>query len=56
MHDAIMAEFSGSLVDERAEAETPGDGIVTPYPDMSSGTTGDEIELEEAQPRPQSTE
>ena len=39
MHDAVMAEFGGSLVDGNAEAEA----------------VGDEIELEEFQARPQST-
>ena len=42
-----MGEFGGSLVDECVEAEAMGD--VTPDPDMSSGTTGDVIELEEFQ-------
>ena len=48
MHHAVMAEFGDSLVDERIEAEAAGEMIVAPYPDTSSGTTGDEIELEEA--------
>ena len=53
MHDAVMAEFGGSLVDENVEAEAAGDDIVTLDPDMSSGTMVDGIELEEAQPRRQ---
>ena len=53
MHDAVMAEFGGSVVDENVEAEAAGDDIVTLDPDMSSGTMVDGIELEEAQPRRQ---
>ena len=53
MHDAVITEFGGSLVDGNAEAEAAGDDIVTSDPDMSSGTMVDEIELEEAQPRRQ---
>ena len=51
MHDAVMAEFGGSLVDERVEAETAGNAT-----NMSSGTTGDAIELEEFWSQPQSAE
>ena len=40
MHDAIMAEFGGSLSDDSVEAEAVGDEIVTANPD------GDGIELE----------
>ena len=40
MHDAVIAEFGGSLVDESVEAEA----------------TGDVIELEEFQSQPQSAE
>ena len=54
MHNAIMAEFGGSLVDEHVEAETAGN--VTLDPDMSSETTGDVIELEEFLSQPQSAE
>ena len=54
MHDAVMSEFGGSLVDKCVEAETAGD--VTLDPDMSSGMTGDVIELEEFQSQPQSAE
>ena len=54
MHDEVMAEFGGSLVDEHVEAEAAGD--VTPDPDMSSGTIGDMIELEEFQSQPQSAD
>ena len=50
MHDAVMAEFGGSLVDECGEAETAGNAT-----NMSSGTTGDAIELEEFRSQPQST-
>ena len=51
-----MAEFGGSLVDESVEAEAAGDVInMTLDLDMSSGTTVDEIELEEAQHRRQSS-
>ena len=46
MHDAVMAEFGGSLVDDSVEAEAVADDIVTPGPDMLSGMMGDEIELE----------
>ena len=52
IHDAVMAEFGGSLVDESVEAEAAGDVIdMTLDPYMSSGTTVDEIEMEEAQHR-----
>ena len=54
MHNAVIAEFGGSLVDDNVEAEAAGD--VTPAPDVSSGTTGEVIELDEFQSRPQSTE
>ena len=48
MHDAVMAEFGGSLVDDSvAKAEAAADDIVTPGPDMVSGITRDEIELKE---------
>ena len=50
-----MAEFGGSLVDESVEAEAMTDEIVTPDPDMSSETTGDEVEVEAFQSRRQST-
>ena len=50
-----MGEFGGSLVDESVEAEAVGDDIVTQDPDISLGTMGYEIELEEAQPGRQST-
>ena len=40
VHDAVMAEFGGSLADDSVEAKA----------------AGDEIELEESQSRPQSTE
>ena len=42
MHDAIMAEFGGSLVDESAG--------------MPAGTTEDGIELHEHQTQPQDAE
>ena len=51
MHDAVMAEFGGSFVDVGVEAEAARGDIVSLDPDMSSGTTGDEIELEEFQSR-----
>ena len=47
MHNAVMAEFGGSLVDESVEAETARDEIVSPDTDMSSGTTGDAMKLED---------
>ena len=47
VHDAIMEEFGGSLGDDSVEAEATRDEIVTPDPDISSGTTEDDIELEE---------
>ena len=56
IHDAVMAEFGGSLVVDSVEAEAAGDDIVTPDPDMPSGMTEDGIELEEFQSRRQSTE
>ena len=46
MHNAVMAEFGGSLVGKSVEAEAAADEIVS-VPDMLSGTAGDEIELEE---------
>ena len=55
MHDTVMAEFGGSLVDESVEAEAAADDIVTPDPDMSSGMT-EGIELEEFQSRLHSAE
>ena len=51
-----MAEFGGSLVDDSVEAEAARDDIVTLDPNMSAGTTGDGIELEEVQAQPQSAE
>ena len=52
MHDAVMAEFGGSLVvDGNVEAEA---SMEEEDSDMS-GTTGNEIELKETQPRRQST-
>ena len=51
-----MAEFGGSLVDDSIEAEAARDDVMTSDPDMSAGTTGDGIELEEVQPQPQSVE
>ena len=55
MHDAIMAEFGGSLVEDSVDAEATGDEVLTPDPDMLSGTTGNEIKLEEVQSWRQST-
>ena len=52
MHDAVMGEFGGSLVDIEAKAA----GDVTPDPDMSSEMMGDMIKLEEFQSLPQSSE
>ena len=51
-----MAEFGGSLVDDSVESEPAGDGIVTPDPDMSTRTMGDESELDETRPQRQSAE
>ena len=42
----VMAEFGGSLVDDSVEAEAAADKIMTPVPDVLSGTMRDEIELE----------
>ena len=56
MHDAVMAEFGGSLVDERVEAEASADEMVTPDLDMSSGMMGNVVELEEFQSQPHSAE
>ena len=50
-----MAEFGGSLVDGSVEAEASRDDLVTLDPDISLGMTGDVIELERIQSRPQST-
>ena len=52
MHDGVMAEFGGSLADESVEAEAAVNEIMTPLPDMLSGTMGGEIELEVFQSRP----
>ena len=46
MHDAVMTEFGGSLVDEGVEDEVAGDDVVTPDRDMPAVTTDDGIELE----------
>ena len=51
-----MADFGGSLVNDSVEAEAVANEIVTLDPDMSSGTTGDALELEEFQSQPQSVE
>ena len=56
MHDAVMAEFGGSLVAERVEAEASADEMVTLDPDMSLGMMGNVIELEEFQSQPQPAE
>ena len=40
----VMAEFGGSLVDDSVEVEAARDDIVAPDHNMSSGTTGNEIE------------
>ena len=56
MHDVVTAESGGSLADESVEAEAAGGEIVTLDPNVSSGMMGNDIELEEFQPRPQSTE
>ena len=55
MHDAVMAEFGGSLVGDNVEAEAAGDDVVAPDPDISSGTMRNEVMLEEVQSRQQST-
>ena len=52
MHDAVMTEFGGSLVDDIVDMR---DRIVTPDPDMSSRKTWDAIELEDFQSPRQST-
>ena len=53
-----MAELGGSLMDESVEAEAARDDIVTPDPDVSSGTTrtDDGIEQDEFQSRSQNAE
>lgn len=38
------AVFGGSLVDDNVKAEAVGEDIMTSDPDMSSRTTGDEID------------
>ena len=43
MHNAVVAEFGGSLVNDSFEAEAAVDEIVTPDHDMSLGTTEHEI-------------
>ena len=53
MHDAVMAEFGGSFVDDSVEAGAARDDIVTPDPDMSTEMTVDEIESEVFQSRSQ---
>ena len=45
-----MAEFGVSLVNE-VDAEIAGNEIVTPDPDILSGTTGSEVESEAFQSR-----
>ena len=53
MHNAVMAEFGGSLVDDSVESEAATDEIASVIlgPDMSSVMTQDEIELEGFQSR-----
>ena len=46
MHNAVMAEFGGSLVDESIEAEGSREGV---EPDVPAEMTRDGIELEELQ-------
>ena len=53
MHDAVMSEFGGSLVDENAEAEGSREGVETGMP---AGTMEDGIELHEYQSQPQEAE
>ena len=53
VHDAVMAEFGGSFVDENAETEGSGEGVET---GMLAGTTEDGMELHEFYPRPQHAE
>ena len=53
MHNAIMSEFGGSLVDENAEAEGSREGVETGMP---AGTMEDGIELDEYQLQPQDGE
>ena len=48
MHDAVMAEFGGSLADDNVEVEPVGDKVVASDPGMSLAATGNEITLEEA--------
>ena len=54
MHDAVMAEFGGSLVDDSVDVEAGEDEIVAPDHNVLSGTTGNEIEAEAFQSRRQS--
>ena len=54
MHNAVMGEFGGSLVDDNVVAASEAAGGVTPAPYVSSGTTQEVIELEEFQSWPQS--
>ena len=51
MHDAVMAEFGGSLVDGNAEASKE-----EVDPGVPEGVTEDGIELEEFQPQTQDAE
>ena len=53
MHNVIMAEFGGSLVDENAEAEGSREAVETGMP---AGMTEDGIELDEYQSWPQDAE
>ena len=50
VHDAVMAEFGGSLVFGNAEASTEVE------PGVPAGMTDDGIELEEFQPQSQDAE
>ena len=49
VHNAVMAEFGGSLVDENAETEGSGEGVET---GMFAGMTEDGMELHDFQSQP----
>ena len=51
IHNAVMAEFGGSLVDGNPEASTE-----EVEPGVPAGMTEDGFELEEFQPQPQDAE
>ena len=53
VHDTVMAEFGGSLVEESVEAGVSRGEV---EPAVAAGMTEDEVELEECQSWPQGAE